>query len=95
MPENPVYSDKTSALATFRSTLSAPGFSFGGDPAKFVKAIYSLVEDGDMPLHLPIGQDALAVAKEKVKTLGKEISEAAPWSADLLRDGSDNLSLLV
>ncbi|KAH0832973.1 hypothetical protein J3R83DRAFT_11951 [Lanmaoa asiatica] len=86
MPENPVYGDETSTLATFRSQLTDPGFKFEGDPAKFVKAIYSLVEGGNMPLHLPIGQDALAAVKEKVESLGKEIIEAAPWSADLLHD---------
>ncbi|KAG8215237.1 hypothetical protein J3R82DRAFT_8783 [Butyriboletus roseoflavus] len=86
LPEDPIYDDKTSELAASRSFIANPEPKIQADPAKFVKAIYLLVEGGNMPLHLPIGQDALAVLKVRVESLGKEISEAAPWSADLLWD---------
>ncbi|KAI9568292.1 hypothetical protein HD554DRAFT_2205167 [Boletus coccyginus] len=86
-PENSVYSNETSLLAASRSKLAVPGFRWPGDPAKFAKAIYSLVEGGNIPLHFPIGQDALAMVQRKVESLGKEIAEAAPWSVDLWRDG--------
>ena len=66
--------------------MTAPGFKFEGDPKKFAKTIYSLVESGDIPLHLPIGQDALAGARETAELREKEISAAAPWSTDLLLD---------
>lgn len=86
-PENSVYGNETSLLAASRSKLAVPGFRWPGDPAKFAKAIYSLVEGGNIPLHFPIGQDALAMVQRKVESLGKEIAEAAPWSVDLWRDG--------
>ena len=46
-----------------------------------------------MRLHLPIGQDALAMVQlaKKVEFLRKEIPEAVPWSVDLWRD-SDSWS---
>ena len=81
-----MYSDEASPLTALRNILTAPGFEFEGDPNKFAKTIYSLVESGDIPLHLPIGQDALAVAKEVAELREKEIAGAAPWSTDLLRD---------
>ncbi|KAF8551382.1 NAD(P)-binding protein [Imleria badia] len=80
LPDNPIYEGKASILANVGKFIQL------GDPAKFVKAIYSLVEGGKMPLHLPIGQDTLGAVQRKVESLGKEISEAAPWSADLLYD---------
>lgn len=80
LPENPVYEGKASILS------GSGKFIQLGDPAGFVKAIYLLVEGGSMPLYLPMGQDALGKAKRKMESLGKEISEAAPWSVDLVYD---------
>jgi len=87
-PANPVYDGKDSALAALRNawTTGNPEEILQGDPKKFAKAVYALVESGNMPLHLPVGQDALEGARQKVEALGKDISEASPWSADLLRD---------
>ena len=86
LPKSTVYNDEASPFTILRNMLTAPGFTFDGDPKKFAKTIYSLVESGDIPLHLPIGQDALAVAREAAELRAKEISWAAPWSTDLLRD---------
>ena len=86
LPENSVYKDEASPFTACRNRVAARGFKFEGDPNKFAKSIHSLVESGDIPLHLPIGKDALAMAKEVAELREKEISGAAPWSADLLRD---------
>jgi len=86
LPESAVYNDEASPFTFLRNMMTAPEYKFRGDPKKFVKTIYSLVESGDIPLHLPIGQDALAVARETAELREKEISAAAPWSTDLLRD---------
>ena len=86
LPENPVYNDEASPFILLRNTLTAPGSKLEGDPKKFAKTVYSLVESGDIPLHLPIGKDALLKAKEAAESREKEISWAAPWSTDLLRD---------
>jgi len=86
LPENPVYKNEASPFTRLRNRMTAPGFKFQGDPNKFTKTIYSLVESGDIPLHLPIGKDTLLKAKEVAESREKEISWAAPWSTDLLRD---------
>ncbi|KAF8126984.1 hypothetical protein EV363DRAFT_500753 [Boletus edulis] len=86
LPESEVYNDRASPFTNLRNILIAPGFKFEGDPNKFAKSIYSLVESGNIPLHVPIGKDALMVAKEVVALREQEISAAASLSTDLLRD---------
>ena len=81
-----MYNDEASPSTAARNILTAPGFKFQGDPNKFAKTIYSLVVSGNIPLHLPIGKDALEMAKEAAELREKEISGAVPWSTDLLRD---------
>lgn len=81
-----MYNDPASPFTALRNILTKPGFRFEGDPNKFAKMIYGVVERGHFPLHLPVGQDALMVAKEMAELRKEEISGAAPWSADLLRD---------
>jgi hypothetical protein len=81
-----VYNDEVSPFTALRNILAAPGFKSQGDPNKFAKTIYSLVENGNIPLHLPIGKDALWMAKEAAELREKEISGAVPWSTDLLHD---------
>ncbi|KAF9236696.1 hypothetical protein BU15DRAFT_63748 [Melanogaster broomeanus] len=81
----PAYNDKLSALAALREAM-VRSTMFAGDPHKLTAAIYRMVAGDKIPLHLPMGQDALAMVKEKVKELGAVITEAEPWSADLKRD---------
>ncbi|KAF9223831.1 NAD(P)-binding protein [Gyrodon lividus] len=83
-PEHPAYSDKSSAIAASRASLV--GATFEGDPHKLTKALYSVVAGDKIPLHLPMGQDALAMLKEKVEKLGALIPDAEIWSTDLKRD---------
>ncbi|KAF8551376.1 hypothetical protein OG21DRAFT_1524483 [Imleria badia] len=73
-PESLVYDDQASPFTALRYILTAPGFKFEGDQNKFAKMIYSVVERGHFPLHLPVGQDALMVVKEMVELRKEEIS---------------------
>ena len=86
LPESPAYNDEASPFTALRNFITGPGSKSQGDPNKFAKTIYSLVESGNIPLHLPIGKDALEMAKEAAELREKEISGAVPWSTDLLRD---------
>ena len=86
LPESPAYNDEASPFTALRNFITGPGSKSQGDPNKFAKTIYSLVESGNIPLHLPIGKDALEMAKEVAELREKEISRAVPWSTDLLRD---------
>lgn len=86
LQESPEYNDETSPFTALRRILTAPGFRFEGDPNKLAKAIYSLIQSGHIPSHLPLGQDALMVAREVAELREQEITGAAPWSTDLLRD---------
>ena len=44
-----------------------------GDPAKAARAILKAVEANDPPMHLLLGNDALKLVRDKLKSLGKEI----------------------
>ncbi|KAF9234463.1 hypothetical protein BU15DRAFT_89984 [Melanogaster broomeanus] len=80
----PAYNDKSSAIAAAHEEIGKTMVE--GDPQKFTAAIYRMVAGDEIPLHLPMGQDALAGLKGKVEELGKVITEAEPWSGDLKRD---------
>ncbi|KAG9314926.1 hypothetical protein JVU11DRAFT_4034 [Chiua virens] len=84
-PEHPVYRDEASMFTNFRRMVTTLGFRFEGDPIKFAKAIFALIKGGNIPLHLPIGQDALMYAKDRAELWEKDISGAMPWSTDLMR----------
>jgi NAD(P)-dependent dehydrogenase (short-subunit alcohol dehydrogenase family) len=49
-----------------------------GDPAKLAQVIMKLAESQKPPLHLPIGQDAIAAFRKKTERMQKEIEE---WEA--------------
>ncbi|KAF9236700.1 hypothetical protein BU15DRAFT_76660 [Melanogaster broomeanus] len=83
-PNPPAYNEESSGMAATRAFLF--GAPFVGDTLKFAGALYRLVAGDQIPLQLPIGQDALAMFKERVETLGRVVSDAEPWSVDLKRD---------
>jgi len=83
-PDPPAYGDLRSALAAdFAGVI---GTTYVGDPHKFTKSLYSVVAGDKIPLHLPMGQDALAMVKRSIMQLSTMITDAEPWSTDLKRD---------
>ncbi|KAG6374446.1 hypothetical protein JVT61DRAFT_4488 [Boletus reticuloceps] len=62
-----------------------------GDPYKFAEVLHQLVvgaEEGKkMPLFLPIGEDALAKLRLRLKRMGKTLVDVTPLSADMKKDG--------
>ncbi|KIK95223.1 hypothetical protein PAXRUDRAFT_399768 [Paxillus rubicundulus Ve08.2h10] len=79
-PAHPAY-DESSVTATIRASMD--GLTFRGDPYKFSETIYRMVAGDEIPLYLPMGRDALAMLRGRVKQLGEVLSDAAPWSIDL------------
>ncbi|KAF9236698.1 hypothetical protein BU15DRAFT_76658 [Melanogaster broomeanus] len=92
-PDPPAYNDKSSAIAALREAVGTTIFE--GDADKLTAAIYRMVAGDRIPLHLPMGQDALAGLKGRVEELGKVITEAEPWSADLKRDDAGGSTIII
>ncbi|KAF9236699.1 hypothetical protein BU15DRAFT_76659 [Melanogaster broomeanus] len=92
-PDPPAYNDKSSAIAAAHEEIGKTMVE--GDPQKFTAAIYRMVAGDEIPLHLPMGQDALAGLKGKVEELGKVITEAEPWSGDLKRDDAGGSGVVI
>jgi NAD(P)-dependent dehydrogenase (short-subunit alcohol dehydrogenase family) len=49
-----------------------------GDPAKAAQAMLKLVASDNPPMHLPLGNDAVQMIRDKLESLGSEI---AAWEA--------------
>ncbi|KIJ61446.1 hypothetical protein HYDPIDRAFT_31315 [Hydnomerulius pinastri MD-312] len=81
---HPAYNEKASPAAVVHAAITAG--TPEGDANKFSQAVYRLANGDNIPLHLPMGQDALAILQDRVKKLSAIVSEVAPWSADLKRD---------
>ena len=45
-----------------------------GDPARLAQALLKVVEADDPPVHLLLGNDALNLVRDKLESLGQEIS---------------------
>ncbi|KIJ61448.1 hypothetical protein HYDPIDRAFT_159481 [Hydnomerulius pinastri MD-312] len=81
---HPAYNGKTSPAAIVHAAITTG--TPEGDANKFSKAVYRLANGDNIPLHLPMGQDALAMLQDRVEKLSAIVPEVAPWSADLKRD---------
>jgi NAD(P)-dependent dehydrogenase (short-subunit alcohol dehydrogenase family) len=67
--------------ATVGETRAAAGHIHGnqpGDPAKLAQVVLRLVDSPAPPVHLPVGQDAVAALRAKVATLEAEV---AAWES--------------
>ncbi|KAF8126974.1 hypothetical protein EV363DRAFT_1346780 [Boletus edulis] len=62
-----------------------------GDPYKFAEMLHQLVVGADegekMPFFLPIGEDALAKLRHRLKRMGKTLVDVTPLSTDMKKDG--------
>ncbi|KIJ67113.1 hypothetical protein HYDPIDRAFT_26515 [Hydnomerulius pinastri MD-312] len=92
-PEHPAYKDESSATAALRKSVLET--TFEGDANKFSNTIYRMATGGNVPLRLPMGEDALATLKAIVEKRGTVIVEAAPWNVDLKRDDAGGEAVIV
>lgn len=53
------------------------------DASKAVAKIIEMTDLASPPLHFPLGEDVLAAAREKIRSLSEEIETYASWSANL------------
>jgi len=68
---------------TFRDYVAHGGNSVG-DPEKAAVKWFELSELPDPPLRLVWGKDAVAIARQQIETLRKDVDAMESWSADLL-----------
>lgn len=62
-----------------------------GDITKAARKVYDLSHLDDketIPLHLPLGKDALQVLREEIKELEKDADAFGSWSEGLSADSS-------
>jgi NAD(P)-dependent dehydrogenase (short-subunit alcohol dehydrogenase family) len=57
-----------------------------GDPAKAAKAIIQAVKSENPPLHMPLGEQAIRVIREKLKSVEQNITEWETIAADTAFD---------
>ncbi|EGN92308.1 hypothetical protein SERLA73DRAFT_191351 [Serpula lacrymans var. lacrymans S7.3] len=85
LPQHPAYSDPASATTIFRKHILDAVLP--GDVNKGASAIYKLVDSGQIPLRLPLGQDCVQNYKQKIENLTESVTGYESWSDDLKRDG--------
>ncbi|EPT03142.1 NAD-binding protein [Fomitopsis schrenkii] len=80
IPPHPAYEKQ---LATTRALFSMDYFPGMQDPVKGVEVLYRIAALPDPPVFLPLGVDAVEMAKKKSEERAKAIEVAAPWSEEL------------
>lgn len=58
-------------------------FVFPGDPTKAAEVFFRVATMPDPPLQLPIGRDAIAMARKVLAELGDAVALYESWSEDL------------
>ncbi|CAL1711164.1 unnamed protein product [Somion occarium] len=71
------------SLPSIQTRQFVSSIPFTGDPEKGGRAIYRLSELADPPLRLPLGKDAVRLAREKLAMVGKNVDEYESWSDNL------------
>lgn len=74
IPPPPAYSKPDSIVTKIRQWLENDP-KLPGDPKKAAEVIYKLAGLTEVPLHLPLGKEAVAKAKEFVAKLAKEVEQ--------------------
>ena len=57
-----------------------------GDTEKAAKAIYELSGRDDLPLDIPLGQDAIGSAESRITALQAGVAEGKKWAAAVAKD---------
>ena len=61
-----------------------------GDPAKLAQAIIRVANADHPPVHLPLGNDTLAMYKQKTAAFGQEIEE---WNDVITNTNCDDVKV--
>ncbi|KAH7906919.1 NAD(P)-binding protein [Hygrophoropsis aurantiaca] len=85
LPPHPAYIHETSSAAYHIRDI-VPTAEFQGDPEKFVRTLYKVATGGDIPLHLPMGMDAVVTIRAKAEKIIAGVNAVESWSANLKRD---------
>ncbi|KIJ66817.1 hypothetical protein HYDPIDRAFT_128161 [Hydnomerulius pinastri MD-312] len=79
--QHSAYADESTEVSQVRRFLSDAKFI--GDSNKFVGVMYKLAESNDIPLHLPMGQDAVKAMQSRGQYISDVAEKTAPWSEDV------------
>jgi hypothetical protein len=65
-----------------------PKYKLQGDTLKAARAIYEIGYSDDLPLHIPLGDDALGLMQKQIDAYTEDYAKvkAASWSQDLKFD---------
>lgn len=93
VPQHPAYANPALPVYNFRGAFLKSGgqevdTSKDLAPVDASRAVAKIIELSRLPsppLHFPLGKDAIAAVREKVKTLTEEIDAYESWSDDLGR----------
>lgn len=69
--------------ATIRKFISENSGQMGSDAAKAAREIYRIALDSDIGLRVPLGLDALELARSQLELVKKDVGAAGQWSTDL------------
>jgi hypothetical protein len=88
VPTHPSYNQPDNKARLAREWLAPGGalHSTLADPNKAAREIYKIASDNNVGLRVALGQDALAVAKDKLKQLQESIDKSEEFSTDLRFD---------
>ncbi|MBO9200479.1 MULTISPECIES: oxidoreductase [Niastella] len=80
--ENIISDYENTAVGQMRKNIDQLHGNQPGDPKKLAELIVKLAHTESPPLHLPIGKDAIAMCKNNIEKMSKEINEWEPLSSD-------------
>ncbi|KAI0671249.1 NAD-P-binding protein [Trametes maxima] len=80
-PAHPAYSNPDLPISHIRKLVG--NFTPSGDVQKAVRAIYDVAGLPEPPLHLPLGKDAVALARQKITSLTVDADKYEYFSTDL------------
>jgi hypothetical protein len=83
-PVNPAYKESITMMVREYT----PKYKFEGDTLKAARAIYEIAYSDDLPLHIALGDDSLAVMQKQIDAYTADAAKikAASWSKDLKFD---------
>ncbi|KAG2149058.1 uncharacterized protein EDB93DRAFT_358083 [Suillus bovinus] len=83
LPQHLAYINESFPTSRFRQMME--GAVFEGDPEKFTRTVYTVVQGGKIPKRLPMGLDALKMLNLRIENLKATVDETKEWSVDLKR----------
>ncbi|EGN94408.1 hypothetical protein SERLA73DRAFT_125910 [Serpula lacrymans var. lacrymans S7.3] len=88
-PVHPAYTDPSLESAKMRTFLAAGHALIDGDPDKAVAVIEKVVHLDDPPMRLPVHKGALAMLREKVRSMIADANKYESWSDDVCVTGAN------